>query len=79
MSVLPLQGYIVLTRFNSVPCCLSGCRAMALLLEGGDVNSAAILTPYNGQLRLLRDLLRCAQLLKRQHTFVKLGVCGWSA
>jgi len=33
---------------------------MSLLLESGDVTSAAILTPYNGQLRLLRQLIRCA-------------------
>lgn len=32
------------------------CRALAMLLRGGDVQSAAILTPYNGQ---VRELQRC--------------------
>ena len=32
-----------------------------MLLKADDVGSAAILTPYNGQLRLLRQLLRCEQ------------------
>ncbi len=34
---------------------------MSLLLESGDVTSAAILTPYNGQLRLLRQMIRCVR------------------
>ena len=34
------------------------CRALAMLLRGGDVQSAAILTPYNGQ---VRELQRCFQ------------------
>ena len=29
-------------------------RALVLLLSGGDVQSAAILTPYNGQVRELQ-------------------------
>jgi len=31
---------------------------MAALLSGADVTSAAILTPYNGQVRLLNELIR---------------------
>lgn len=32
------------------------CRALAMLLKGGDIQSAAILAPYNGQ---VRELQRC--------------------
>jgi len=35
---------------------------MAALLAGGDVESAAILTPYAGQVRLLTRLARWAVL-----------------
>ena len=38
----------------------SGCarRAMVALMGAGDAESAAILTPYNGQVRLIRRILK---------------------
>lgn len=33
-------------------------RALLALQEGGDVESAAILTPYTGQVRLITNMLR---------------------
>ena len=36
---------------------MAACRALNLLLAGGDVQSAALLTPYNGQVRQLRTEL----------------------
>lgn len=34
------------------------CRAMVALMGTGDAESAAILTPYNGQVRLIRRILK---------------------
>ena len=34
------------------------CRAMVALMSAGDAESAAILTPYNGQVRLIRRILK---------------------
>ena len=34
------------------------CRAMVALMQAGDAESAAILTPYNGQVRLIRRILK---------------------
>ena len=37
---------------------LPACRAMVALMQAGDAESAAILTPYNGQVRLIRRILK---------------------
>ncbi len=34
------------------------CRAMVALMGAEDAESAAILTPYNGQVRLIRRILK---------------------
>lgn len=35
-----------------------GCRALVALMSAGDAESAAVLTPYNGQVRLIRSILK---------------------
>ena len=37
---------------------LAGCRALVALMSAGDAESAAVLTPYNGQVRLIRSILK---------------------
>ena len=34
------------------------CRALLALMGAGDAESAAVLTPYNGQVRLIRSILK---------------------
>lgn len=40
----------------SAPLCAH--RALVALLGAGDAESAAVLTPYNGQVRLIRSILK---------------------
>ena len=50
------------------------CRALNLLLAGGDVQSAALLTPYNGQVRQLRTELDSRNFLFRDNPSLELVV-----
>ena len=52
----------------------AACRALNLLLAGGDVQSAALLTPYNGQVRQLRTELDSRNFLFRGNSSLELVV-----
>ena len=54
--------------------CMLACRALNLLLAGGDVQSAALLTPYNGQVRQLRTELDSRNFLFRDNPSLDLVV-----
>ena len=54
--------------------CMIACRALNLLLAGGDVQSAALLTPYNGQVRQLRTELDSRNFLFRGNRSLELVV-----
>ena len=67
LAILPghalAGGPANIPSMHSCPCkayrsaCL-GRRAMVALMGAGDAESAAILTPYNGQVRLIRRILK---------------------
>ena len=66
--------FAVLTLYSD-PC--FGRRVTEVLLAGDDVESAAILTPYAGQVRLLMRLARCvSQFSDALFAYRMLRGCG---
>lgn len=73
----PADALAIFTTSTHIPILMPAwfaCRALNLLLAGGDVQSAALLTPYKGQVRQLETELASRNFLFRGNPSVELVV-----